>query len=294
MVNLWENNKRDITSENCNKNGNIKKHKSEVLKLQIRRMKNIVQSLENSVEQSNLGDKQLLKQIQVDNIRNLSIIAQLNESRKENKQLLSNEPCQVSDEHCCFLDILQQKYQEKPMSRFHRGFDSFCSTMSMVNLQYKYEELLRNHEDLLKLLATKERDVERMCKENDNIYDKTVELSNKLILFESLLKKICIKYTSLKEKKETKMLTLRAENETLCLVHNQLVLLLNNQYMENENILRRYLQNEETPLRALLLQEVQRANKLHHENMLLKRELACLKSSKFSITDKNQVNVNFY
>lgn len=267
MVNLYEYNSQcDIDSEKTSSKKLItKKSKSNSLTIQIKGVRNVVQNLENSLSESEVGEKHLLRHLQADNIKHLSIVAQLNEARKENKQL---------------LNILQQKCLEKYPMRSHTDYASPCSTMSMVNLQYNYEELLSNYGNLLKLLATKDKDMERLCIENEDNHKKASDLAGKLITCESLLKKIGIKYMQLKEKKEAKIVELKSQNKTLMLVHNQLVSLLNKQYMESDNLLSKYLQNESIPQKALLLQEVQRANKLYHENVLLKRELACLKSSK--------------
>ncbi|KAF5273301.1 hypothetical protein FQR65_LT04723 [Abscondita terminalis] len=264
MVNLWEEGQNDKRSDNkCfNNKLKLKRSKNRGFKIQIKGLRDLVQNLENSLSASEVGEKQLFRQFESESVKNISVVAQLNDARKENKHL---------------LNILQQKCLEKHPTRSHTDYGSSCSTMSMVNLQYNYEELLNNHENLLKLLAIKDKDMERLCIESGNIYKKASELSSKLITCESLLKKLCSMYIELKEKKDLKIFELKNKNETLNMVHNQLVTLLNKQYMESDHILTKYLQNESTPQKALLLQEVKRANKLYHENILLKRELTCLK-----------------
>ncbi|KAB0797605.1 hypothetical protein PPYR_08598 [Photinus pyralis] len=240
----------------------IQKPKSEI-KIRLEGIKHMVQNLELSVTESDFEDKQLLRQLQVDGIKNFSMLTQLNEARKENKQL---------------LNLLHQKYEQNS-SRSHTDFSTTYSTMSVVNLQYKYEELLNNHDNLLRLLSSKDKEVKRLCKENEDIIQNTSDLSKKLQLYESLLEKLCTKYVALKEKKNVKITKLKTERETLMLAHNQLLNILNSRYMDSDDLLRRYLRQTDVPQRALLLQEVQRVNALEHANLLLKQDIVLLKAS---------------
>ncbi|KAF5280961.1 hypothetical protein FQR65_LT14908 [Abscondita terminalis] len=192
MVNLWEEGQNDKRSDNkCfNNKLKLKRSKNRGFKIQIKGLRDLVQNLENSLSASEVGEKQLFRQFESESVKNISVVAQLNDARKENKHL---------------LNILQQKCLEKHPTRSHTDYGSSCSTMSMVNLQYNYEELLNNHENLLKLLAIKDKDMERLCIESGNIYKKASELSSKLITCESLLKKLCSMYIELKEKKDLKL-----------------------------------------------------------------------------------------
>ncbi|KAK5642563.1 hypothetical protein RI129_008730 [Pyrocoelia pectoralis] len=262
MVNILDYNSDDNTySKNST---STKKHKSEDFKLHVKGIKEVVKNLELSVGESDLEDRQLLRQVQVDNIKNFGMVAQLSEARKENKQL---------------LNLLHQKYEQNS-SRSHSDFSTTCSTMSMVNLQYKYEELLNNHEGLLRLLSSKDKEVKRLCKENEDIIQNTSEVSKKLIMYESLLKKLCTKYLALKEKKQLQINKLKNEKATLLMAHNQLVTLLNDRYMDSDDLLTQYLHKTVEPQYALLLKEVRRANTLQHTNLLLKQEITFLRISK--------------
>lgn len=205
---------------------------------------------------------------QRDNVRNQKLAYELEEARKENKQLLNVLQQQCSD----------QNPSSKSTSRSQLNRVSSYSTISMVHLQYKYEELLASHEGLLKILESKIKESQKCCRENDDLRDDmqkhVVQISNHELTIETL----CGKYLSLKQRKDRKIANLRYERDTLRLVHNQLVHLLHDKCMDEDKLLSAQLRKSGEPTRALLLNEIRLCNKLQHENARLHQENRILRS----------------
>ncbi|KAF2904906.1 hypothetical protein ILUMI_01262 [Ignelater luminosus] len=266
MVNLVENEEKTdsiTTIKFNNDNKQPRESKSEVIQNHLKGMKGVVKKLENSLTESHLEQRHLLIQMHMDDIKNQNVTTQLEEARKENKQL---------------LNIMQQKCHENDIPRSQIDVTAAYSTMSVVNLQYKYEELLAKYEGLLKIMTSRDKDIKRCHQENEKVTEELHATLKKLHECEFTLKKVCDKYMALKQRKDTKIDQLKTEKETLRLAHNQVVRLLHQQCTKNEDILMRQLHRTLKPERALLLKEVQRSNKFQHENILLKQEIACLKS----------------
>lgn len=106
-------------------------------------MKAVVKRLENSLMESEKNDKELILSMQNDRIKNQKLNSQLEEARKENKQLLSNKNVynvRCSNKKFC-SDMIQKKCSDGDgvsRSTSRSQIDLHCvSTMSMVHLQYK-------------------------------------------------------------------------------------------------------------------------------------------------------------
>ncbi|KXZ75644.1 hypothetical protein TcasGA2_TC031675 [Tribolium castaneum] len=183
----------------------------------VKEMEQTVQTLENNLKESNQNEKELMLSVQNDQIKYQGISNQLKEALKENQQL---------------INILQQKTNDQDTSRTNSQVDlsSSCSTMSIVHLQYKYEELLTNHHGLMK------------------------------------------------EKKNEKINKLKAHKETLQMVHNQLVNVLDNQCMEKDSVMSDEIKNCRDSEKALLLQEIRKNNMLAYENFQLNQQVELLQS----------------
>lgn len=117
--------------------------KLEMVKQQISKMNLVVKNLENSFAESEEHDKQLVMALRMDNMKSQRLASQLEEARKENKQILSimkKLPTYIFVYFFTFIDVLQQQCHDNEHSRSssRSQMDLSCSTMSMVHLQYKY------------------------------------------------------------------------------------------------------------------------------------------------------------
>ncbi|XP_064214022.1 paramyosin isoform X1 [Tribolium castaneum] len=231
----------------------------------VKEMEQTVQTLENNLKESNQNEKELMLSVQNDQIKYQGISNQLKEALKENQQL---------------INILQQKTNDQDTSRTNSQVDlsSSCSTMSIVHLQYKYEELLTNHHGLLKLLDIKSEEIKKVHEENVRLKTEIEQLRQNLLETEENLENLESKFYRMKEKKNEKINKLKAHKETLQMVHNQLVNVLDNQCMEKDSVMSDEIKNCRDSEKALLLQEIRKNNMLAYENFQLNQQVELLQS----------------
>ncbi|CAH1964003.1 unnamed protein product [Acanthoscelides obtectus] len=153
-----------------------------------------------------------------------------------------------------------------------------CSTMSLVHLQYKYEELVKNHNSLLKMLDARLNEMRKYQKENISLNEEVQVLMTKLHNCRSFISELRERIRDIKIRKNNKISKLRNERDTLRIVHNRLVNLLNKQYRADDNHLREQLKYINEPKTAQLMQEVRKNNLLSYENFRLQQEVDYLRS----------------
>lgn len=260
MENAADNNSilENVTVEE--KADETKENKSEVLLSQFKKMKNTIQQLDNSIAEAQHNDHQLIVNLQSDDLKNQKLSSQLEQARKENKQL---------------MNIIQQRCSETNRVSRSSSASSF-STVSMVHLQYKYEELLTSHEGLLKVLESRLKETKEYQKENEKLCEEIKKLRCQMADYQQNLLSVRDKYISLKKRKDNKINRLKSELHTLKMVHGQLVKILNEQCMERDGLLDGMLEHTRSPKKALLVQEIRKTNKLQHENTILRQQLALL------------------
>lgn len=150
--------------------------------------------------------------------------------------------------------------------------------MSLVHLQYKYEELLANHNGLLKILQLKNNEVKKYLNENHNLQENLQKLNFDLGTAQDKISFLLRKISNIKRRKHEKISRLRAERYTLALVHRRLVALLHRQCMEKNDFICSLLKTTTRSEKGLLLQEIRKNNILTYDNFQLQQELQCLRS----------------
>ncbi|GJQ84169.1 hypothetical protein Trydic_g2846 [Trypoxylus dichotomus] len=245
-----------------------KPRRSEQMRRKISEMDTVVRNLECSLAESRGHDRHLHANVQSEKTRNEKLAYELEEARKDNKQL---------------LNILQQQSGDRdPVSRSASRSQldraSSYSSISMVHLQYKYEELIASHEGLLKVLESKIKESQKCYRENDGLRDELQKFTQQLSNNERTVETLCDKFLCLKERKDRKIANLRYERDTLRQAHNQLVRLLHKKCMDEDRILSVQLRQTVEPTRALLLNEIRQCNRLQHENARLLQENRVLRS----------------
>ncbi|KAG5885207.1 hypothetical protein JTB14_012230 [Gonioctena quinquepunctata] len=229
-----------------------------------KRIKNIyflIDELEKNLKKSQQTDSQILMAIRLDHLRGQNFETQLREAQKENKHL---------------LDMLQMKDAKRNMSRTNSS--TSCTTMSLVNLQYKYEELLANQNDLLKLLEMRLSENRKYHEENCHLQEEIESLKLQLKNNQEEFPKFLQKLKDVKMKKNSKISKLKTERDTLRVVHNRFVTLLNKQFMERDDSLCEIMRNTSDSDKALLIQEIRKNNALLHENFQMQQKIECLQS----------------
>ncbi|KAJ3664406.1 hypothetical protein Zmor_008580 [Zophobas morio] len=235
------------------------------LKEHVKEMEHTVQNLEEKIHESDHTDNQVMMSLQCDKIKYHGISNQLEEALKENQQL---------------LNILQQKCNDNDISRTNSQGDvsRSCSTMSIVHLQYKYEELLANHHGLLKLLDIKSQDIKKVHDENVHLKTEIEELKQNLSQYDDKYSNLLAKFSKMKESKNLKIAKLKTHKETLQMVHNQLVNVLHNQCMEKDSLISNEIRHCVDSDKALLLREIKKNNMASYENFQLSQRVEFLKS----------------
>lgn len=76
----------------------------------------------------------------------------------------------------------------------------------MVHLQYKYEELMASHDNLLKMLESRVKEVQNAYGENNVLRDEIENLNFKLSGYERKTKEFCQRFSEIKKKKDEKVL----------------------------------------------------------------------------------------
>lgn len=150
--------------------------------------------------------------------------------------------------------------------------------MSLVHLQYKYEELLANYRGLLRLLELKSDEIKKHIAENDRLKEQMEKLAYDLGVAEDKVQLLQRKLTDLRNRKRDKIARLKAEGRSLALVHRRLVAFLHRQCMEKNNFVNSLLKTTSSSEKALLLQEVRKNNILSYENFQMQQELHLLRS----------------
>ncbi|KAI4472206.1 hypothetical protein MML48_1g09313 [Holotrichia oblita] len=253
------------------------KKQPEELRRKISKINDAVKNLECSLLESKQHDRQLLLNTHGEKVKNQKLAYELEEARKENKQLLN-----VLQQQCSDPDQVSRSASRSQLDR-----TSSYSSISMVHLQYKYEELLASHEGLLKVLESKIKESQKCCRENDSLRDELQTFMMQISNSEKTIETLCNKYLNLRERKDRKIANLRYERDTLRLVHNQLVQLLHKKCMDEDRLLTGQLRKSAEPNRALLLNEIRCCNKLQHENARLNQENRILRS-RLGIADANE------
>lgn len=150
--------------------------------------------------------------------------------------------------------------------------------MSLINLQYKYEELLANYRGLLRLLQLKSDEIKNHIAENEKLKEQMEKLTYDLGVAEDKLQLLQKKLTDLRNRKRVKISRLKAEGRSLALVHRRLVAFLHRQCMEKNDFVNTLLKTTTSSEKALLLQEVRKNNILSYENFQMQQELHLLRS----------------
>ncbi|XP_072394823.1 uncharacterized protein [Diabrotica undecimpunctata] len=228
----------------------------------IRNIYALIDELGASIVKSAKLDRLIFMALNADKLKNQNMEMQLNETSRENKQL---------------IDMLQlDERVDKDLSR--TDSNTSCGTVSLVHLQYKYEELVKNQNGLLKILDIRHNEVRKCQSENARLRQ---EIEN----FKFMIQKYDIEFTKLldqakrtKNRKNKKIHKLKSERDTLRLVHNRFVSLLTEQSIEKDNVLIEQLQNTSSSEKALLIQEVRKTNILTYENFQLQQKLDYLQS----------------
>ncbi|KAJ8943758.1 hypothetical protein NQ318_011970 [Aromia moschata] len=202
---------------------------------------------------------------------------QLKEMQQENKQLLN----------------MIQQIEDHSMSR-----TPSCSTISMVNLQYKYEELLANYNGLLKILEMRVSDVRKYQEDNARLKQEMESVKVHLQNYEEEISRLSEKLENVKSKKNDKIIKLKKERDTLLLVHNQLIDLLHKQCMEKDEVLHKrikriyrsrssfaatrsiiyLLQYAQDDFFGISMSKVRKNNILTYENFQYQQEIEYLRS----------------
>ncbi|XP_057664619.1 myosin-3-like [Diorhabda carinulata] len=230
----------------------------------LKRLNNIyalIEELENNLSKSAKLDRQILLMIRLDQISKQNMTNQLNEAQTENKQLLG-------------MMQLSENGRDVPRS----NSSTSCNTMSLVHLQYKYEELLANQNGLLKILDIRQNEVRKYQTENTRLKEEIENAKFILQKYETEFKNLLEKISRLKSRKNRKIEKLKEERDTLRLVHNRFVSVLTKQSLEKDDILSEQLQNTSNSEKALLLQEVRKNNYLMYENFQLHQKMEYLES----------------
>ncbi|CAH0546415.1 unnamed protein product [Brassicogethes aeneus] len=231
----------------------------------LKKIDGIIRNLEYSLATSDETDKQMLMCIRMDYLKNQELNNQLDEVQRENKQMLNN---------------LQQNCGEYDIIRCDSKMDlkTNCSTISMVHLQYKYEELLAHHNGLLKILETRNSELRKYQNENTCIKEEVEILKSKFGEVNEFVEKCKIKLFLVKKKKNEQIQKLKLERNTLRAVHNQLVTIIQKQSMEKDNYINEQIKLTPKSDKALLLTEIRKNNLLTYENIKLQQEIEYLRS----------------
>ncbi|CAG9772554.1 unnamed protein product [Ceutorhynchus assimilis] len=240
-----------------------KSKKDKKLKLQLKNIASIIRALEIDFFESQKNDRLLLMAVRRKTTENSSLQVQLEESRKENQQI---------------SDMVQLKNEGGELSRDCSNLGSSISTISLIHLQYKYEELVSYNRGLLKILETKSADAKKYIKENQELQDQIQKLTIESGSCEDKVAFLQRKLSDYKKRKHDKISKLKAERQTLALVHRRLVALLHRQCMEKNDFIKSLLKTTTRSEKGLLLQEIRKNNMLAYENFQLQQELQYLRS----------------
>lgn len=253
------------------------------LKLKLKQISSLVKALEINYIDSQRNDRLLLMAVRLEATKNESLQVQLSEALRENTEI---------------MDVVQLRSEGGDVSRacsknnlgifdFHFIFSSkppLCllgssiSTVSLVHLQYKYEELFASHRGLLKVLELRSNEVKKHLQENCSLKEKIEQLTADLQAAQEKVEFLQQKMSYIKKRKCEKITKLKTERQTLAQVHRRLVALLHRQCMEKNEFIESLLRTTTRSEKALLLQEIRKNNILNYENFQLQQQLDYLKS----------------
>ncbi|KAK9881076.1 hypothetical protein WA026_014420 [Henosepilachna vigintioctopunctata] len=249
-------------------------------KSKINEIQTTVEELDKSLSESRSNERKIRLCSHVDRLKSKAVASQLDNTIKDNAYL---------------LNILQNKCDEENLSRNYSNtqLTSSLSTMSMVHLQYKYEELLTNHNGLLKMLEKKMSEIRSLTEENEKLREETEIYKFKLEEASEKIEDLNKNLAKSKSHQELKLNKLNIERDTLKTAHKQLVTLLHDECMKNNEILHDKIKDTHIPERAQLLKEVQTNNILIFENIQLRQQNEYLKALlKMSKTKKKKVRMS--
>ncbi|KAL1506615.1 hypothetical protein ABEB36_005942 [Hypothenemus hampei] len=192
-----------------------------------------------------------------------SLELQLQDALQENQQILSDAG-------------LQGEFGSAGRSVTNLG--SSISTISLVHLQYKYEELLASNRGLLKALENRNSEVKKHIKENNEFHEKIEKLTFELGTAKDKVTFLERKLNDVRRRKRAKISRLKAERQTLTLVHRRLVALLHRECMEKNDFIESLLRTTTHSEKGLLLEEIRKNNMLTYENFRLQQEVDYFKS----------------
>ncbi|XP_050293152.1 uncharacterized protein LOC126733791 [Anthonomus grandis grandis] len=236
----------------------ISKKRNGKLLFQIKKTFSIINELELSYLDSQRYDRFLLLTLGMKTLHCSSLEGQLEEALKENKEVLSAVRIGSDDKNS--------------------GLCNSISTVSLVHLQYKYEELLTSHRGLLQVLELRNNEVKKYLSENRKLQEQIQRLSYELGAAQDTLNFLKRKITDFKRRKHQKIVRLKAEKHTLSLVHEKLVAMLHRQCMEKNSFVESLLKTTTKSEKALLLQEIKKNNTLTYENFQLQQEIQYLRN----------------
>lgn len=242
----------DITPPVVNMASNYK----EKVYSQMNKINLTVEELENNLQQSRNIERKAHLCFHVDNLKSKAVSVQLDDAKQDNKHLLK---------------ILQSGHYEDNSTRGSE-LGTSMSTMSMVNLQYKYEELLSTHNGLLKMLEEKLTEIHNVTEDKSKLIEELEVYKFKLEEASEKIEDLNVKMKSYQLNHAHKLEKLKLEKDTLKTVHNQLVSLLHEECMKKNEILSEKLRETQIPERAQFLKEVQKNNLLIFDNIQLRQE----------------------
>ncbi|CAH1115444.1 unnamed protein product [Psylliodes chrysocephalus] len=216
-----------------------RKDKKSGFQKRVKKVYTLVDELDTSLLKSEQLDRQILMMMKIDQLKDQSISTQLKEAQKENKQLLN------------MLQLDDREGRDVPRT----NSSTSCSTMSLVHLQYKYEELVANQNGLLKILDMRHEEIRKYHTENVKLKEDLENLKYTINKYEIEFAKLLDQVRKTKNRKNRKIFKLKSERDTLRLVHNKFVSLLNKQTMEQDQFLMDQLRYTENSEKALLIQE---------------------------------------
>ncbi|XP_066146402.1 uncharacterized protein [Euwallacea fornicatus] len=242
--------------------------------LNLKRIDNLIKTLDKTFVNSQKNDYLLLMALRMEAVKRSSLELQLQEALQRNQQI---------------MDIVELRNDEGDLSRgcSTASLGPTMSTVSLVNLQFKYEELLVSHRGLLKMFELRNNDIKTQMNENVDLKKQIQKLIYDCEVAKDKITFLRGKIADLKRKKKEKVSRLKAEGQNLALLHRRLVALLHRQCIEKNDFVKSLLQTTIRSEKGLLLQEVQKNNMLTYKNFQLQQEIQLLKSVVEARTSSN-------
>ncbi|KAF7270367.1 hypothetical protein GWI33_016665 [Rhynchophorus ferrugineus] len=232
----------------------IKTKPKKQLKDKIKNLRRVVNTLEISFTAAEEVDRKFLVKLRGSSVKMSSMENRLKQVMQENEQLLDTVHLRSS------------------------GSNLGISTISLVHLQYKYDELASAHNTLLKILELRNKDLKKLEEYNLALEEKlhlvTAELEEcqaKSVRFERKLAEV-------KRKKKEKTVKFKRERYALAMVHDRLIALLHKQCLEKNDAINQQLKLTQDGNQGLLFQEIRKNNLLSYENFRLQQEVGYLKA----------------